>query len=96
MTIQLETCMLYIGRSISRRMDIKLNPGLEAVYLYCSNGVAVLLLGPASCSLRSTALNTVWWILQALLSFTMAMRTRSQPVEDEKSRQEQGTDPRYS
>lgn len=60
-----EACILYRDIYAKQRMDTKLNPGLEAVYLYCSNSVAVLLLRPAPCSLRSTVLNTVWWILQA-------------------------------
>lgn len=87
-----EACILYREIYAKQRMDTKLNPGLEAVYLYCSNSVAVLLLQPAPCSLRSTVLNTAWWIMQVFsLSLMLAMRIQSQHVEDKKFRQEQGT-----
>lgn len=64
----LEACILYREIYARQRIDTKPNPGLEAVYLYCSTSVAVLPLGPAPWSLHSTVLNTVWWILQAFPS----------------------------
>lgn len=68
MATYLEACILHREIYTRQRMDTKLNPRLEAVYLYCSNSVAVLLLGPATCSLHSIVLNTAWWIQQAFPS----------------------------
>ena len=68
MAMYLEACILYRDIYVRQRMDTKLNAGLETVYLYCSNSVAVLLLRPGPCSLHSTVLNSVWWILQAFPS----------------------------
>jgi len=91
MAIYLETFIIHREICARQRMDTKLNPGLEAAYLYCPNSVAVQLLGSAPCSFQSTVLNTAWCILQAFPSLMLAMRIQSQHVEDEKCRQEQGT-----
>lgn len=40
MALYLEACVLFRKIHARQRMDTKPNPGLEAVYLYCSNSVA--------------------------------------------------------
>lgn len=88
--LYLEACVLFREIHARQRMDTKPNLGLEAVYLYCSNSVAVLLLAPAPCCPH----NTVLRILDTAsfsLYLMLAMRIRLQHVEDEKSRQEKRT-----
>lgn len=56
MALHLEACVLFREIHARQRMDTKPNPGLEAVYLYYSNSVAVLLLAPALCCPHNTVL----------------------------------------
>lgn len=90
---QLLFTVLYLEAGVFReirarqRMDTKPNPGLEAVYFYCSNSVAVLLLAPALCmSSQHSTKNSV--VGASSFSLSLLLTIWLQHVEDEKSRQE--------
>lgn len=66
--LYLEACVLFREIHARQRMDTKPNPGLGAVYWYCSNSMAVLLLAPALCCPHNTGIRTLRWVLQVFPS----------------------------
>lgn len=91
MAMYLEACILYREIYARQRMDTKLNPGLEAVYLCCSkcgstaSGTSTLFFSQHST--KRCVVDTASFSLSLMLT----MRIRSQHMEYEKSRQKQGT-----
>lgn len=87
MALYLEAGVLFREIHARQRMDTKPNPRLEAVYFYCSNSVAVLLLAPALCmSSQHSTKNSV--VGASSFSLSLMLTIWLQHVENEKSRQE--------